>query len=186
MSIRIDSRAVVENTELIGDGTSIWHFCHVRDGAIIGTDCNIGHAVYIDEGVKIGSRAKIQNKVSIFNGVTIGDDVFIGPHVCFTNDMFPRAFNTEWEITPTTIENGVSIGANSTIRCGITIGKFAMIAAGSIVTKDVPPFSLVVGTPGKVTGHVCICGEIVDSNINPLTNVNDIKCNHNKNLNLPS
>lgn len=178
MTIKIDARAVVEENAAIGDGTSIWHFSHIRNGSKIGNDCNIGHAVYVDEGVVIGDRAKIQNKVSIFHGVNIGDDVFIGPHVCFTNDMFPRAFNTEWVVTPTTIEDGVSIGANSTIRCGITIGRFALIGAGAIVTKDVPPFSLVLGAPGKIVGQVCYCAQVLNMDETLPMNVENIKCTH--------
>ena len=185
MAIRIDPRAVVEDGAQIGDGTSIWHFCHVRNGSKIGKDCNIGHAVYIDEGVSIGDRAKIQNKVSIFHGVSIGDDVFIGPHVCFTNDMFPRAFNTEWEVTPTHIEDGVSIGANSTIRCGITIGRFALIGAGALVTKDVPPFALVLGSPGKIVGQVCECAKVLNMDSSLPLDPNEIKCTHTDSLNLP-
>ena len=181
----IDPRAVVEDEASVGDGTNIWHFCHIRKGSKIGEDCNFGHAVYIDEGVSIGNRVKIQNKVSIFNGVTIGDDVFVGPHVCFTNDMFPRAFNTEWEITPTQIEDGVSIGANSTIRCGITIGRFALIGAGALVTKDVPPFALVLGSPGKIVGQVCQCAKVLNMDPSLPLDSSEIICTHTDSLNLP-
>ncbi len=185
MSYKVDPRAVVEDGAVIGEGSSIWHFSHVRSGAHIGSDCIIGHAVYIDEGVNVGSRVKIQNKVSIYQGVTVGDDVFVGPHVCFTNDMYPRAFNPDWEITKTVVERGVSIGANSTIRCGITIGEFAMIAAGSIVTKDVPAFALVVGSPGKVTGRVCYCGEVIESGFPVQKGNSDVPiCTHNPDLDL--
>lgn len=159
----IHEKAVVDSGAVVGDGTSIWHFAHVRSGATIGSDCILGHAVYVDEGVTIGDRCKIQNKVSIYNGVTIANDVFIGPHACFTNDLHPRAFNDEWKITSTVVERGASIGAQATIRCGITIGEFAMIGAGAVVTKDVPPFGLVLGVPGKISGSVCYCGRVVST-----------------------
>jgi UDP-2-acetamido-3-amino-2,3-dideoxy-glucuronate N-acetyltransferase len=178
MPININSNAIVEDPSTIGDGTSIWHFSHIRSGAVIGSNCNIGHCVYIDEGVTIGARAKIQNKVSIFNGVEIADDVFIGPHVCFTNDLNPRATNDNWKIMPTNVKSGVSIGANSTIRCGITIGEYAMVGAGSVVTKDVEPFSLVMGVPAKVVGQVCYCGEKLINDGDDLLDISDIHCNH--------
>jgi len=150
--------AIVESED-IGDGTRIWHFVHVRDGAKIGKDCNIGKGVYIDAGVVMGNNVKVQNFVSIYKGVTIEDDVFIGPAVTFTNDLHPRAFIwNEEEISYTKVERGASIGANSTIVSGVTIGEYAMIGAGSVVTKDVVPFGLVYGTPAKLKGFVCYCG----------------------------
>ena len=150
--------AVVESGA-IGDGTQIWHFAHIREGAVLGTGCNVGKGVYVDTGVRIGNNVKVQNFVSIYRGVAIADDVFVGPSVTFTNDLYPRAFIWDDDkIVPTFVENGASIGANSTILCGITIGAYAMVGAGSTVTKDVSPFGLVYGNPAKLHGVVCYCG----------------------------
>jgi len=150
--------AVVESDN-IGDGTKIWHFAHVREKAKIGKNCVIGKGVYIDEGVEIGNRVKIQNFVSVYKGVKIEDDVLIGPSATFTNDLYPRAFDWDVEkITTTVIKKGASIGANSTILCGIKIGEYAMVGAGSVVTKYVQPFGLVYGNPAELKGFVCYCG----------------------------
>lgn len=164
----IHPTAIVESDE-IGEGTRIWHFVHVRQGAKIGRNCNIGKGVYIDTGVIIGNNVKIQNFATIYRGVVIEDDVFIGPAVVFTNDLYPRAFIwSEDRIVPTIVKKGASIGANSTIVCGVKIGEYAMIGAGSVVTKDVPPFGLVYGNPARLKGFVCYCGrklkEIVEEN----------------------
>ncbi|HDM36156.1 N-acetyltransferase [Methanosarcinales archaeon] len=155
--------AVVESED-IGDGTKIWHFVHVREGVKIGRDCIVGKSVYIDLDVEIGDRVKIQNFVSVYKGVRIEDDVFIGPSVTFTNDLYPRAeVWGEDKITPTLVKRGASIGANSTIICGVTIGEYAMIGAGSVVTRDIPSFSLVYGNPAEFKGYVCYCGrKLVD------------------------
>lgn len=140
---RVDARAK------IGANTKIWINVQIREYADIGENCIISKDVYIDHAVKIGHRCKIQNSVSVYNGVTIADDVFVGPNVAFTNDKVPRAFNVDWKITPTYIAQGVSLGANATIVCGITIGEFAMVASGSVVTKDVEPYTLVMGNPAR-------------------------------------
>src|SRR5437667_5115714 len=137
----------------VGAGTRIWRQAHIREHAYIGESCNIGKGVYIDARVRIGSRVKIQNHVSIFEGVTLEDGVFVGPHVCFTNDLAPRAITPDgvlkgaedWEITPTLVKYGASIGAGAIILCGITIGKFALVGAGSVVRRDVPQHRLVFG-----------------------------------------
>lgn len=150
--------AVVESDD-IGDGTKIWHFAHVREAAKIGKNCIVGKSAYIDEDVEIGDGVKIQNFVSVYKGVRVEDDVFIGPSVTFTNDSYPRAFSWgEDKITPTVVKKGASIGANSTIVCGVTLGEYAMIGAGSVVTKDVLPFGLVYGNPAELKGFVCYCG----------------------------
>ena len=166
MNIRIHPTAEVSADAEIGDGTSIWHHAQVREGARIGANCIIGKGVYIDTGVIIGNNVKIQNYVSIYHGVAIEDGVFIGPHVCFTNDLLPRAINPDgtlkrgddWTVTETRVRYGASIGANSTIRCGVTIGEWAMVGAGSVVTRDVPPYGLMYGNPARLHGFVCPCG----------------------------
>lgn len=166
MSIRIHPTADVSEKITIGAGTSIWHQAQVREGAVIGSGCIIGKGVYIDAGVKIGSNVKLQNYVSVFHGVTIEDGVFVGPHVCFTNDLHPRAVNSDgtlkaaddWTVSETLIRSGASLGANSTIVCGVVIGSWAMVGAGSVVTRNVPDFAIVFGNPARVRGFVCPCG----------------------------
>lgn len=153
----------------IGRKTKIWHHAHVREGVEIGMSCIIGKNVYIDFQVKIGNNVKIQNNVSIYHGITIGHGVFIGPHVCFTNDKIPRAINengslrinNDWQVIPTTVKKGASIGANATILPGITIGRYAMVGAGSVVTHNVGDFELVFGNPARVQGKVDKSGKIV-------------------------
>jgi UDP-2-acetamido-3-amino-2,3-dideoxy-glucuronate N-acetyltransferase len=135
-------------TEDIGEGTKIWHWVHVSPGAKIGKGCILGQNVYIGNNVVIGDNVKIQNNVSVYEGVTIQDDVFLGPSCVFTNDKYPSATG-EWELTETIVETGASIGANATIVCGNKIGKGALVGAGSVVTKDVRPSTLVVGNPAK-------------------------------------
>lgn len=163
-SYYVHPTAIIEEDVSIGEGTRIWHFVHVRRGARIGRNCNIGKGVYIDVGVRIGNNVKIQNFVSVYRGVTIEDDVFVGPHATFTNDLYPRSFNEEWEVIPTLVKRGASIGANATIICGVTIGEYAMVGAGAVVTRDVPPFGLVVGNPAKLKGFVCYCGRPLRDN----------------------
>ncbi len=154
----IHSSANVADSARIGEGTKIWVNVQIREQVEIGYDCIISKDVYIDHAVKIGHRCKIQNSVSIYNGVTIEDDVFVGPNVAFTNDKVPRAFNTKWEVTPTLVQKGASIGANATVVCGVVIGYYAMVAAGSVVTKTVPSHALVMGNPARIVGYVCRCG----------------------------
>ena len=161
--VRIDPRAVVEDDANIGEGTSIWHFAHVRGGSKIGRSCIIGKGAYVDIGVKIGDNCKIQNGAMLYNGVSVGDEVFVGPHAVFTNDLRPRAHIwDEGRMCRTEVQEGASIGANATIRCGITVGRWCMIAAGSVVTKDVPAHALMVGVPAKQVGWVTKSGERMD------------------------
>jgi len=157
--------AVVESDN-IGEGTKIWHFAHVREKAKIGKSCVIGKSVYVDVDVEIGNGVKIQNFVSVYKGVEIEDEVLIGPSVTFTNDLYPRAFSwSDDKIISTMVKKGASIGANSTIVCGVAIGEYAMIGAGSVVTRDVPPFGLVYGNPGELKGFVCYCGRKLSKTI---------------------
>lgn len=149
MTAFIHSSAHVDSNAAIGEGSRLWINVQVREGARIGRECIISKDVYVDCHVEIGDRCKVQNGVSLYHGVTIGDDVFIGPNAAFTNDRVPRAFNTDWQITQTRIESGASIGANATIVCGVTVGEYAMVAAGSVVTHDVPPYTLVKGNPAR-------------------------------------
>lgn len=162
MSIFIHQTAEVSDKANIGDGTKIWNLAQVRENCIIGNDCIISKNVYIDTKVVLGNRVKVQNNVNVYNGVTVEDDVFLGPSMTFTNDLYPRAFNENWEITNTLVKKGASIGANSTIICGVTIGKYATVGSGSVVTKDVPSHALVVGNPAKQIGWVCECGFKLD------------------------
>lgn len=155
----IHESADVDSEAQIGIGTKVWHRVHIREGVIIGDDCTIGKDVYIDHHVKIGSRCKIQNGAQLYFGLTILDDVFVGPGVTFTNDLFPRAFAAEWEVTQTVVLTGASIGANSTIVCGVTIGEYALVGAGSVITSDIEPFALVVGNPARQIGVVNVQGK---------------------------
>lgn len=159
--VYIHPTANVSNQANVGDGSKIWINVQIREGAQIGAGCIVSKDVYIDHAVKIGDRCKIQNSVSVYHGVEIGNDVFVGPNACFTNDKVPRAFNPDWKITETRIEDGVSIGANATIVCGITIGEYAMVAAGSVVTKDVPPYTLVMGNPARAVAQIDKAGNRV-------------------------
>jgi acetyltransferase-like isoleucine patch superfamily enzyme len=167
MTIRIHTSADVSEKALIGEGTSIWHHSQVRENAQIGKNCIIGKGVYIDAAVIIGDNVKIQNYVSVYHGVVLEDGVFVGPHVCFTNDMRPRSINPDgtlkaaddWVLSKTLVKKGAALGANSTIRCGVTIGEWAMVGSGSVITRDVPDFGLVFGNPARLRGYVCPCGE---------------------------
>jgi len=148
-NVFIHQSAHISDKTEIGCNTKIWINAQVRENARIGQNCIISKDVYIDAGVSIGNGCKIQNSVSVYAGVTIEDDVFVGPNVSFTNDRVPRAFNEDWKITRTMVKKGSSLGANATIICGTTIGEYAMVAAGSVVTNDVEPYTLVMGNPAR-------------------------------------
>jgi UDP-2-acetamido-3-amino-2,3-dideoxy-glucuronate N-acetyltransferase len=147
----------------IGAGTKIWHFCHVMRDSVIGQRCNIGQNVMVASGVRIGDNCKIQNNVSLYTGVILQDDVFCGPSMVFTNVVNPRSeVVRKDEYKRTLVRRGASIGANATIVCGVTIGTYAFIGAGAVVTREVPDFALVVGSPARLSGWMCRCGVKLD------------------------
>lgn len=157
-----ESSYVDEGAE-IGEGTKIWHFCHVMSGAKIGKNCSLGQNVNVGGKAIIGDGVKIQNNVSVYDNVVIEDDVFCGPSCVFTNVINPRAFvERKHEYKQTVIKKGASIGANATVVCGVTIGEYALIGAGSVVTKDVPAYALVYGSPARVRGKVDKEGNILE------------------------
>jgi acetyltransferase-like isoleucine patch superfamily enzyme len=153
--------AIVEDGAVVGAGTRIWHRSHVRAGCRIGTGCTIGFAVFVDEGVVIGDRCKVQNHASIYRGVVLEDEVFVGPAATFSNDRYPRAGAAGWEIVPTHVRRGASVGANATVVCGVELGRWSMVAAGAVVTHDVPAHGLVVGVPARLRGWACTCGRVL-------------------------
>ncbi len=155
----VHESSYIDKAVEIGEGTKIWHFSHVLSGAKIGKNCIIGQNVCIERDVRIGNRCKIQNNVSVYKGVTIEDDVFCGPSCVFTNVYNPRAFiERKHEFRPTLVKRGASIGANATIICGVTIGRYAIIAAGAVTKLDVPDYAIVAGIPAHQTGWTCKCG----------------------------
>ncbi|MFT6632391.1 MAG: acetyltransferase-like isoleucine patch superfamily enzyme [Bacteriovoracaceae bacterium] len=155
----IHETATVEDGVHLGDNVKIWHDCHIRSGCSLDNNVSIGKGSYIDQGVHIGQGCRVQNGVNVYSGVKLEDWCFIGPAVVFTNDQFPRVGNTSWKVMKTFVRTGASIGAGSVIRCGIELGHFSMIGAGAIVTKNVAPFTLVLGLPAIETNKICACGQ---------------------------
>lgn len=152
--------AVIDPGAIIGNGSKIWHFCHIMPGAVLGEDCNLGQNVFVADDVILGNNVKVQNNVSIYAGVVCEDDVFLGPSMVFTNVYNPRsAVNRKGEYLSTIVRQGATIGANATIVCGIEIGAFAFIGAGALVRNDVPPYALIVGNPGRQIGWMSEHGE---------------------------
>ncbi len=164
--IRIHPTAEVSPQAELGAGTRIWHQAQVREGACLGRDCIVGKGAYIDFDVKIGNKVKIQNYALIYHGATLEDGVFIGPRACLTNDRLPRAItpdgllkgDDDWQVGPITVRYGASVGAGAILLPGVSIGRFAMVGAGAVVTHDVPDHALVVGQPARLAGYVCRCG----------------------------
>jgi len=155
----VHESAFVDEPAQIGAGTKIWHFCHVLPGAVIGERCVLGQNVNVGGTARIGNNVKIQNNVSVYDAVEIEDDVFCGPSMVFTNVVNPRSFvSRKDEYRSTRVRRGATIGANATIVCGVTLGRYCFIGAGAVVTKDVPDFALVVGNPGRRIGWMCRCG----------------------------
>ena len=167
----IHETSIIDAGVTIGKGTKIWHFSHIQQGVVIGKDCSFGQNVNISNNVKIGNNVKIQNNVSVYEGVELEDYVFCGPSMVFTNDLTPRSKYPKGSsyYKKTLVKEGASIGANATIVCGNTLGKCCMIAAGAVVTKDVPNYAIVAGLPAKQVGWVCECGEILQDNLNCAT-----------------
>ena len=158
--------AIIDENVTIGDGSKVWHFSHIMPGSVIGVNCSLGQNVVVGPDVFIGNGCKIQNNVSVYKGVTLEDDVFCGPSMVFTNVFNPRAHISRMdEARPTLIKRGVTLGANCTIVCGVTIGQYAMVGAGAVVSKDVLPHALVYGNPARRHGWVCQCGVKLDSNL---------------------
>jgi UDP-2-acetamido-3-amino-2,3-dideoxy-glucuronate N-acetyltransferase len=150
----IHPSAHVDPNAEIGEGTKVWINAQIREGARVGAHCVVSKDVYIDRGVSIGDRCKLQNGAALYHGVTLGDDVFVGPGATFTNDRVPRAFNAEWKVVPTVVGRGASIGANATIVCGVELGEYCMVASGAVVTRSVPPYTLVMGNPARPAGKI--------------------------------
>jgi len=166
-NVIIHPTAEVSPKAKIGAGTRVWHLVQIREGAVIGENCIIGKDVYIDFDVKVGSNVKIQNGSYLYHGLTVEDGVFIGPRACFTNDVYPRSItpdgklkgNDDWEVGPIIIKYGASIGTGAIIIPNVTVGVFAMVAAGAVVTRSVPDHGLVVGVPARLAGYACKCGK---------------------------
>jgi acetyltransferase-like isoleucine patch superfamily enzyme len=164
--IRVHPTADVSAGAQIGQGTSIWNHARVREGAVMGEGCILGTGAYVDCGVIIGSNVKIQNGALLYRGATLEDGVFIGPRACLTNDIYPRSINPDgsikteedWTVVPIHIHYGASIGAGAIVLPGVTVGRFALVAAGAVVSRDVPDHGLVMGAPARLAGYVCRCG----------------------------
>lgn len=178
LNFEVHESSFVGKNAKVGHGTKIWHFCNIMDGSSIGDKCNIGQNSFIETGVKIGNNVTVKNNISLYTGVECEDNVFLGPNVVFTNVLTPRSFvSRKNEFHKTLIKFGATLGANCVIICGNTIGRFALVGAGSVVTKDVSDHALVVGNPAKLIGYVCECGERIDK-----TNYSCLRCKNSYNF----
>ena len=163
MSMKIHPTAIIDEGAEIGEGSRVWHWVHICGGAKIGKDCSFGQNVFVGNDVLIGNNVKIQNSVSVYDKVTLEDDVFCGPSMVFTNVYNPRsAISRKDEYRPTLVQQGATLGANCTIVCGVTIGRYAFVAAGAVITKDVPDFALMAGVPARQIGKMNEAGERVE------------------------
>lgn len=163
--IRVHPTACVDDRRKIGRGTKVWHFSHIMPGADIGSDCVIGQNCYLGSKARVGNNVKLQNNVSVYDHVRLEDGVFVGPSAVFTNDINPRAlFPKNGNLKPTVVKKGASIGANATIVCGVTIGRYAFVGAGALVNKDVQEHAIVAGVPARVIGWMCVCGQKIGLN----------------------
>lgn len=172
----VHDSAIVDDGALIGDNTRVWHFVHVCGGAQIGQGCSLGQNVFVGNKVTIGNNVKIQNNVSVYDNVHLEDDVFCGPSMVFTNVYNPRSFiERKTEYRDTLVKKGATLGANCTVVCGVTIGEYALVGAGAVVNKDVPPFALMVGVPAKQIGWISKYGEQLSL---PLTGNGQAVCEH--------
>ena len=159
-------KANVHPDAKIGKGTRIWANTNIQAGAIIGSGCNICDGSYVEKGAVVGNHVTIKHYVSIFDGVTIEDDVFVGSNIAFINDRYPRSNRKDaWVLEKTLIKKGATIGSNAVVLCGVTVGEYAFVGAGSVVTKDVPKHAMVVGNPAKARGYACHCGRLLDKNL---------------------
>ena len=174
--VKVHESAIVDEGAQIGKGSRVWHFVHICSGARIGEDCSFGQNVFVGNDVVIGNNCKIQNNVSVYDAVTLEDDVFCGPSMVFTNVYNPRsAVTRKDEYRKTVVKQGATLGANSTIVCGITVGRYAFVGAGAVINKDVPDFALMVGVPGRHIGWMSRFGEQLDL---PLEGSGEARCMH--------
>ncbi len=166
MSFFKHDQALVHPEAKIGEGTRVWAFANIQKGAVIGEKCNVCDGCYIENGAIVGNHVTVKNGVEIYNGVTVEDDVFLGAHSTFINDRYPRSNRQDaWTLEKTLVQKGATIGANATILCGVTIGEYAVVGAGSVVTKNVPAYTIVIGNPARVSGRACRCGRKLNKDL---------------------
>jgi len=159
-------KAMIADGAKIGKGTRVWAFANIQAGAVIGEDCNICDGCFVENGAVIGNHVTLKNGVAVFEGITLADDVFCGANTAFINDRYPRSHRSDaWTLEKTVVKKGATIGCNASILCGITVHEYAMIGAGSVVTKDVPPYTVVAGNPARRHGYACSCGRVLNADL---------------------